>query len=225
MIFNYNLLNSWRTPTQYLLLAVLSQRRAKRVESERHVDLFAGLSLGDSDEEDEHPQITEDTILREGVGHLAPLLQDQAAAPTSTDQALPTSFSAQEKGKKRHGKTRSRQKAGKGKARKISPWADKCMYAELLEMRDVGSHTGGSMVSGILSADESVDGLPEDLEEGWVAVAPVPKGKRCLAVAHQGSGTVGLGECCIIASASYVYLKDPITSVPQYRIQLCVLVC
>lgn len=186
---------------QPILLPASLQRRAKRVESERHVDLFAGLSLGDSDEEDEHPQITEDTILREGVGHLAPLLQDQAAASTSTapliDQTLPTSFS--EKGKKRHSKTKSRQRAGKGKARKISPWADKCMYAELLEMRDVESHTSGSMASG----DESVDGLPEDLEDGWVAVAPVPKGKRCLAVAHQGSGTVGLGECCI-SSALYM---------------------
>ena len=37
------------------------------------------------------------------------------------------------------------------------------------------------------------DGLPEDLESGWVAVAPVPVGKRCLAVTHQSSGIVGVG--------------------------------
>lgn len=72
------------------------------------------------------------------------------------------------------------------------------MYAELLEMRDVETHTGSGLGEGILSTVESVDGLPEDLEEGWVAVAPVPKGKRCLAVAHQGSGTIGLGECCLL---------------------------
>jgi len=35
------------------------------------------------------------------------------------------------------------------------------------------------------------DGLPSDLETGWVALAPVPVGKRCIAISHQGGGTIG----------------------------------
>lgn len=50
------------------------------------------------------------------------------------------------------------------------------MYAELLEMN-------------VDEAWGDLDGLPDDLETGWVAVAPVPVGKRCLAVAHQGSAS------------------------------------
>ncbi|KAF5369206.1 hypothetical protein D9757_010045 [Collybiopsis confluens] len=50
-------------------------------------------------------------------------------------------------------------------------WADKCMYAELLEMscRDMDS-----------------DPLPADLHSSWVALSPVPVGKRCLAVTRDG---------------------------------------
>lgn len=36
------------------------------------------------------------------------------------------------------------------------------------------------------------DGLPDDIEN-FVAVGPVPKGKRCLAVTHQSSGLSGVG--------------------------------
>jgi snurportin-1 len=60
------------------------------------------------------------------------------------------------------------------------------MYAELLEIRN----------DDVWPLPEGVaDGLPEDLESGWVAVAPVPIGKRCLAVTHQSSGVVGVGSC------------------------------
>ena len=72
----------------------------------------------------------------------------------------------------------------KGKHPKPSKWADKCMYAELLEMRE-----GGFDASGVLR-----DGIPDDIETGWVAVTPVPAGKRCLAVTHQTSGIAGVGE-------------------------------
>lgn len=69
-----------------------------------------------------------------------------------------------------------------------SQWADKCMYAELLEMNgddiwDAAGHDG--------QVDN--DGLPSDLEHGWVAVAPVPKGKRCLVVTQQSAGVAGVG--------------------------------
>lgn len=55
------------------------------------------------------------------------------------------------------------------------------MYAELLEMQETDLWPGGD------------DGLPSDLESGWVALAPVPVGKRCLAISHQGGGMIGVG--------------------------------
>ncbi|THU77041.1 hypothetical protein K435DRAFT_974126 [Dendrothele bispora CBS 962.96] len=40
-----------------------------------------------------------------------------------------------------------------------------------------------------MSADGSCsDGLPDDLETAWIAVAPVPVGKRCLAITRDSSG-------------------------------------
>jgi snurportin-1 len=72
-------------------------------------------------------------------------------------------------------------KAGKASNKNASPWANKCMYAELLEMQETDLWAGGE------------DGLPGDLESGWVALAPVPVGKRCLAISHQGGGTIGAG--------------------------------
>ncbi|KAG8689195.1 hypothetical protein FRC11_003845 [Ceratobasidium sp. 423] len=67
------------------------------------------------------------------------------------------------------GKTRSK----RPKQRKATKWADKCMYAELLEMHD--------------SDHPWDDGIPKDLEREWVALAPVPKGKRCIAVSFAPS--------------------------------------
>lgn len=52
------------------------------------------------------------------------------------------------------------------------------MYAELLEMV--------SDSSGVWDG-AAADGLPADLESGWVALAPVPKGKRCLAVTQSAA--------------------------------------
>lgn len=57
------------------------------------------------------------------------------------------------------------------------------MYAELLEMSE-GAEMGHFGAS---------DGIPTDLETGWVAVTPVPVGKRCLAITHAPSGIAGLG--------------------------------
>ena len=76
----------------------------------------------------------------------------------------------------------------KGKNVKPSKWADKCMYAELLEMKEGGFDA---------SADLR-DGVPEDIETGWVAVTPVPSGKRCIAVTHQTSGIAGVGESLLV---------------------------
>lgn len=85
---------------------------------------------------------------------------------------VPESFKESRKAK--------RKKKNKNKPNK---WADKCMYAELLELP--GDDPWSS------SVDAPNDGLPCDLESGWVAVGPVPVGKRCLAVTHQSSGIVG----------------------------------
>lgn len=79
------------------------------------------------------------------------------------------------------GKSRSRRNKKKAKNKKNSKWADKCMYAELLEMSEDDPWS-------------DVDGLPDNLETGWVAVGPVPVGKRCLAVTHQSSGIAGVGD-------------------------------
>ncbi|CAE6404825.1 unnamed protein product [Rhizoctonia solani] len=68
---------------------------------------------------------------------------------------------------------KSKPKSKRSKQRKATKWADKCMYAELLEMRD--------------SDHPWDDGLPKDLEREWVALAPVPKGKRCIAVSFAPS--------------------------------------
>lgn len=65
-----------------------------------------------------------------------------------------------------------------------SKYAEKCMYAELFELnRDVDSMGG---------TGESL--LPSDLFTDWIALAPVPKGKRCLAVANQANGNHAVGK-------------------------------
>jgi snurportin-1 len=95
------------------------------------------------------------------------------------ERSEPTFSSESGKNSKKKSKKKKRSKADKP-----NKWADSCMYAELLEMRDDDVwHLPGGVG----------DGLPEDLESGWVAVAPVPVGKRCLAVTHQSSGIVGVG--------------------------------
>jgi snurportin-1 len=84
---------------------------------------------------------------------------------------------------KRSKKNRGAKTNGRSKPNK---WADKCMFAELLEMRDDDAWPASRVAE---------DGLPEDLESGWVVVAPVPVGKRCLAVTYQSSGIIGVGTC------------------------------
>ncbi|KZV68336.1 hypothetical protein PENSPDRAFT_687312 [Peniophora sp. CONT] len=147
------------------------RRRAERIESERHIDLFADLKLGNSDDEDENG---EPEILQEGIGHLASMVQPASEASGSADAVV---------------QPEDKKKRRKKKKKRISPWADQVMYAELLEMTgDASRREVGSLGEDI----EVDDGLPTDLESAWVAVAPVPAGKRCLAICHQGSGAVGV---------------------------------
>lgn len=65
--------------------------------------------------------------------------------------------------------------------RKKSKYAENCMYAELLE----------------LSKDDATvveTALPRDLQTNWIALSPIPKGKRCLAVTHSGHGNPSAGK-------------------------------
>jgi snurportin-1 len=116
-----------------------------------------------------HNQPTEDNMTR-------PSTASSSGAPMEAD--APTNFTKK--------KGRKKRKAGKGNAGpKPSRYADKCMYAELLEMRE----------GAVWGSDGSLDdSLPQDLEFGWVTVAPVPAGKRCLVVTYQSSGVAGVGE-------------------------------
>ena len=155
------------------------------MENERHIDLFADLNLGQSDDEDGKDNDPPDVVL-EGVAQLAPLLprSEPDQVPVSSLDYHAESSTAGEPEvvmtapSKRKGR---RMKATKTSKKKASPWANKCMYAELLEMQETDLWAGGE------------DGLPSDLETGWVALAPVPVGKRCLAISHQGGGTIGAG--------------------------------
>ncbi|KAF8189377.1 hypothetical protein BJ912DRAFT_967389 [Pholiota molesta] len=105
------------------------------------------------------------------------------------------------KTRKRGGKNSHKRRAEANKAshstkyKGSSKWADKCMYAELLEMNadDVWSGAGDMGYDEHGHVEQAVhDGLPRDLESGWVAVAPVPKGKRCLVVTQQSAGVAGV---------------------------------
>lgn len=97
-------------------------------------------------------------------------------------------------------KTKKKQKRSKytldGPKAPNTKYANKCMYAELLEMHDPPS-----------SLSWGPDGLPEDLESGWVAVGPVPVGKRCLAVTHQSSGLGGVGMSVSFQYCSYLSIS------------------
>lgn len=95
-------------------------------------------------------------ILQEGIAPLVPML-----GPRNTPDSSPSKQSKKQKHLK---------------------YAEKCMYAELLEFsRDS-------------SLNEFARALPSDLQTNWIALSPVPKGKRCLAVAHVSHGNPGSGQ-------------------------------
>ncbi|KAF8837412.1 hypothetical protein BDN67DRAFT_1013886 [Paxillus ammoniavirescens] len=154
------------------------RRRAQKFDSSRQLDAFADLSLGVSDDDADDDIDEEPQVIREGIASYASLAgpSDASASPVI---ALKPEDGGQPK-KKRGKHKRKRTKA------KPSKWADKCMYAELLEMKE-------EMSPWDEHANHADDGLPSDLENGWVAVAPVPTGKRCLAITHQSAaGIIGI---------------------------------
>jgi len=136
--------------------------------------LFASLSLGPSDDEDDESQDVEPGSSKE-VAPFVSLLK-------SADHHVATGVVDLAEVGKRKGKRRKRKEGSKP-----NKWADKCMYAELLEMTE--DYDGQSPW---LASDAGIaHGLPADLEGGFVAVAPVPVGKRCLVVTHQSCGLLG----------------------------------
>ncbi|PIL27346.1 hypothetical protein GSI_10493 [Ganoderma sinense ZZ0214-1] len=226
------------------------RRRAERIDSTRQLDILADLSLGHSDDEadeDDDPNPQPD-IVHEGVGHFVTMLPPAITAPTpvSSESAQPLApeinmQTTQEKKRpknKRKGKGRASQQqqhdpsagvphgsgagtrprgAGKPKAKNAKPskWADKCMYAELLEMKEGGFDA---------SADLR-DGIPEDIETGWVAVTPVPSGKRCIAVTHQTSGIAGVVPNTTLRSRvlGKALMKPFPSSLPPQTVLDCIL--
>ncbi|KAH7100632.1 hypothetical protein BKA62DRAFT_240586 [Auriculariales sp. MPI-PUGE-AT-0066] len=100
--------------------------------------------------------------------------------------------------------------------KKVSRWANVCMYAELLEMNQdpvVDMENG-----------QPSDGLPEDLEDNWIAVAPIPLGKRCLAVSTPANGVGGVVSITALKSRlkGHTLLKFP-SSLPANTILDCIL--
>ncbi|KAG6877152.1 hypothetical protein C0992_010682 [Termitomyces sp. T32_za158] len=163
------------------------RRRAQRYESTRNLDSFADLTLGLSDHEDDvededatplpcHGSVAQyasmlsqpvdaTSIATHAESSTIPLHPETNEPPSENNSSVPIIRQKKPK-KKRRGKS------------KVNKWADKCMYAELLEMVSDTSEAWGSA---------GADGLPADLESGWVALAPVPQGKRCLAVAQSAA--------------------------------------
>ncbi|KAI0634977.1 hypothetical protein C8Q77DRAFT_1105097 [Trametes polyzona] len=197
------------------------RRRAERIDSSRQLDFFADLTLGPSDDEEDDAGNAQagPEVVREGISQFVSLLPPPIAdAPPSSGPSLPQaspSESAQPaspevsmqtqapRKKKRRGKGRApaptadvlrgnnQATSSRGSKRhvKANKWADKCMYAELLEMKD-----------GFDASGDFRDGIPDDIETGWVAVTPIPVGKRCLAVTHQTSGIAGVVPNTILRS-------------------------
>jgi len=212
------------------------RRRAERFDSSRQLDFFADLNLGASDDEggerDESLDSGPPDIVREGitpfVSMLAPVHSSSSIpippAPSTssrivTSESIPpergsdVQTTTKKRGKnKRKNKNRSVQAPSQPKTPKPNRWSDKCMYAELLEMTE----EFGNMTD---------DGIPEDLETGWVAVTPVPAGKRCLAITHASSGIAGIVPNTILRSRllGKPLMKPFPSCLPPHSILDCIL--
>lgn len=175
------------------------QRRAQRVDSSRQLDFFADLNLGPSDDEgvaqDDSETAVESAAITIPSTRMGGLLDTDIPDGTGLPEVFGNSHVFRKDGKRRAQKKRKGK--GKGPERKANKWADKCMYAELLEMLD-------DPRSDLPGNGQFNDGLPADLETSWVAVAPVPLGKRCLAVTHQSSGLMGIGQSFKFATIFHV---------------------
>ncbi|KAF8340129.1 hypothetical protein F5887DRAFT_449334 [Amanita rubescens] len=179
------------------------RRRAQKFDSARQLDVFADMTLSDEDE-DEDEQLAA-IAPSSGVASFVPAMKEQQQI------IMPVQVGTVKK------KSKKKKRGGGRGAKKPSKWADKCMYAELLEMVDpcISPFDSGDQVLG--------DGLPTDLETGWVAVGPVPVGKRCLAVTYQSSGVAGVAPNTTLRSR--LLGKTLITRFPSALPPLTILDC
>jgi snurportin-1 len=152
------------------------------------LDVFASLNLNDDSDDDDIAEEDAPNAAPSAVGPYVSMLKASVASADNPlndtdihDDGVEDVPSGSVPSDVAPGK-RKRRKKGKKKSNynKPSKWADQCMYAELLEM----------------TADDNLwesdhDTLPRDLETSWVAVAPIPVGKRCLVVTHQSPGLGG----------------------------------
>lgn len=141
-------------------------------------------------------------------GHTATRRSDHKTddVEQASPQPSPTQVKKKKKSKRRQ-KPRSLQTLGelppnlatsKPSGKEKSPWADRCMYAELLELNPRPAFNPRIDVE---------DGLPDDLDTGaWVAISGVPVGKRCLAVTYASSGIMGTGTKSLCHLS---YCRDP----------------
>lgn len=141
------------------------------------------MQLG-PDEDD----IDEPLVVREGIAQFTSFLPPEQTEDLPPESRTPSPAIGQDSSEIKKNK-----KKGKHK-RVANPWANKCMYAELLEMSDDPQFTESWSTD---TQGSYHDGIPDDLESGWVALAPVPVGKRCLAVTMQSSGLGSVGTYSI----------------------------
>ncbi|KAJ8073508.1 hypothetical protein PM082_011784 [Marasmius tenuissimus] len=158
------------------------RRRAQKFDLSRQLDGFADLNLAGSDDEDDEERNQEGVrVVHSGLASFTSSFEaaslTQANKSTTSPTALlePNQAAGPSNQRKKKKKKRANRVGGGGNQQ----WADKCMYAELLEMHDIDTWS---------QSQGNYDGLPEDLETGWVAVGPVPLGKRCLAISRDSSG-------------------------------------
>ncbi|KAG8722018.1 hypothetical protein FRC09_006966 [Ceratobasidium sp. 395] len=170
------------------------KNRALRIDAARNIDLFASLTLNergpgsgdDSESSDDNNALPASSVgVARFLSHMdppSPTPASNVSKPMTTTPVL-NGVAQPKQPKPKAANNKPKSKSKKSKQRKATKWADKCMYAELLEMRDAED----TWASG------EDDGLPRDLEREWVALAPVPKGKRCIAVSFAPSVS-GPGE-------------------------------
>ncbi|KAF9652304.1 hypothetical protein BDM02DRAFT_3153765 [Thelephora ganbajun] len=188
-----------------------AQRREQRYDSARQLDILSDLNLGPSDDEDDDSH-EPPRIIHEGISQFASLLSPEAGnvsgaivgghaqvqqpdhQTNDVEQTSPQPSIG--RGKKKKAKRRQRPQSSstiaeiptnsttsKASRQKSNQWANRCMYAELLELNP------GPALNPQVDVE---DGLPDDLDTGaWIAISGVPVGKRCLAVTYTSSGIAG----------------------------------
>ncbi|KAJ3731732.1 hypothetical protein DFJ43DRAFT_1077124 [Lentinula guzmanii] len=186
----------YKLPPSFSTLTSVQQsqaaRREKALEEQKRkralkfdISRFASLKLGDDEDEDEGEEGDGDEeIDQDGFKVVHSAIASFASEMANTSPAITANITESSPAQNTKPKSRPKSKKKKGRKRASSnaQWADKIMYAELLEMPD------SDIVASTMELDNDSDGLPPDLHTSWVALSPVPVGKRCLAITRDGPG-------------------------------------